>query len=399
MIGALCTFDSGILILPAMSLPDHLRVDHPDQLALVATALGVAPWVALDSESNSMFVYREQVCLIQINAGGAFFVIDPLALGVAAGQTPSTVLEPLRAELERTDRPLYLHGGEYDAACMRRDFAIAMGGVWDTQQAASLLGWPKTGYGSLVEAMTGVVLGKAWATYDWATRPLHPEALAYAIDDVVYLPGIAATLKAAVAAADIEDEVGQANRVVAASGWNGGFDPAGMWRIRDVNALGPDGLRVLARLYAWRDGAAQAENLPAGRMINNEVLGLLARHPPVTLADLRKSRLKGYIVDRYGNALLEAMALATGDPVPARLAFLRMTPEAQTREQRLKTWRRDEAERRTKADGRTVPLQLVLPARALEHLTLHGAGDLAAVPQLGARRAARYGDALLGVCG
>ena len=144
-----------------MPIPDHLRIDHPDQLHLVAEALAAAPWVAVDSESNSMFVYREQVCLIQINAGGAFFVIDPLALGVVAGQTPSTVLEPLRAELERTDRILYLHGGEYDAACMRRDFDIAMGGVWDTQQAASLLGWPKTGYGSLVEAMTGVVLGKA----------------------------------------------------------------------------------------------------------------------------------------------------------------------------------------------------------------------------------------------
>jgi ribonuclease D len=382
-----------------MSVTQHLRIDHPGQLTAVADALAAAPWVALDSESNSMFVYREQVCLIQINAGGAFFVIDPLALGVVAGQTPSAVLEPLRAQLERTDRPLYLHGGEYDAACMRRDFGIAMGGVWDTQQAASLLGWPKTGYGSLVEAMAGVVLGKAWATYDWATRPLHPEALAYAVDDVVYLPGIAETLKTAVAAADIEDEVDQANRVVAASGWNGGFDPAGMWRIRDVNALGPDGLRVLARLYAWRDQAAQAENLPAGRMINNEVLALLARHPPHSPADLRKSRLKGYIVDRYGPALLEAIAVAKDDPVPQRREMLRMSPESQAREQRLKVWRREEAERRTRAEGRTVPLQLVLPARALEHLTLHGATDLAAVPQLGTRRSARYGDVLLGLCG
>lgn len=382
-----------------MTVPDHLRIDHPDELPIVADALAAAPWVALDSESNSMFVYREQVCLIQINAGGAFFVIDPLALGVVAGQTPSAVLTPLRAELERTDRPLYVHGGEYDAACLRRDFGIGLGRVWDTQQAASLLGWPKTGYGSLVEAMTGVVLGKAWATYDWATRPLHPEALAYAIDDVVYLPGIAETLKTAVAAADIEDEVEQANRVVAASGWNGGFDPAGMWRIRDVAALGSDGLRILARLYAWRDEAARAENLPPGRMVNNEVLSLLTRHRPASLADLRKSRLKSFIVERYGAALLEAIALAKDDPVPMRKEFARMTPESQAREQRLKVWRREEAERRSKADGRTVPLQLVLPARALEHLTLYGAADLAAVPQLGARRSARYGGVLLGLCG
>jgi hypothetical protein len=35
----------------------------------------------------------------------------------------------------------------------------------------------------------------------------------------------------------------------------------------------------------------------------------------------------------------------------------------------------------------------------LEHLKRHGAGDLAAVPQLGAKRIARYGDKLKQLCG
>ena len=382
-----------------MPLPDHLRVDTPEGLAVVAEALAAAPWVALDSESNSMFVYREQVCLLQINAGGSFFVVDPLALGVVAGQTPSQALAPLRAGLERADRPLYVHGGEYDVACLRRDFGIALGGVWDTQQAASLLGRPKTGYGSLVEALTGVLLGKAWATYDWATRPLNPAALAYAVDDVVYLPALAENLKAAVVAADIEDEVSQANAVVAASAWNGGFDVDGVWRMRDLDALAPDALRILVRLYAWRDAAAVIENLPPGRMVNNEVLLLIARHKPTSLVELKKARLKGFVIERYGAGLLQAIALAKDGPPPVRPELVPLSSSAQAREQRLKTWRREEAERRTKTDERTVPLQLVLPARALDHLKLHGAADLDAVPQLGARRAARYGEVLRALCG
>ncbi len=377
---------------------EHRRIDHPDQLSLVADALGAAPWVALDSESNSMFVYREQVCLLQINAGGSFFVVDPLALGVVAGQTPSTVLAPLRPGLERSDRPLYLHGGEYDVACLRRDFDIALGGVWDTQQAASLLGWPKTGYGSIVEALCGVVLGKAWATYDWATRPLDPAALAYAVDDVVYLPKIAETLRAAVVATDIEDEVSQAHRVVAASAWSGGFDPEALWRMREVDALDPAGLRVLARLCAWRDEAASMENLPPGRMVNNEVLLLIARHRPRSLVELKKARLKSFVAAHHGASLLAAIAAAEHDEAPVRPAPPSTTTAILAREQRLKAWRRTEAERRSKIEERVVPLQLVLPARSLDHLKIHGAGDLATVPQLGLRRSERYGEVLRDLC-
>ena len=381
-----------------MPVPEHQRINHPAGLDDVAAALAAAPWVALDSESNSMFVYCEQVCLLQINAGGAFFVIDPIALGVVAGQTPADVLAPLKAGLERHDRPLFLHGGEYDVACLRRDFGIALGGVWDTQQAASLLGWPRTGYGSLVEALAGVVLGKAWATYDWATRPLAEAALAYAIDDVVYLPAIAQTLQAAVNAADIDDEVNEANAVVAASAWNGGFDPQGVWRLRDIDGLSADALKVLARLYAWRDAAAAAENLPPGRMVNNEVLLLIARHRPTSMGELKKARLKSFVIDGHGAALLDAMAQAKGDPPVERPEVTALSSAGQACEQRLKTWRREEAERRTKSCERTVPLQLVLPARAIDHLKVHGASDLAAVPQLGKRRATLYGDVLRTLC-
>ena len=45
-----------------------------------------------------------------------------------------------------------------------------------------------------------------------------------------------------------------------------------------------------------------------------------------------------------------------------------------------------------------MPPVVVLPPRALEYLSEHGAGDLSAAPQLGEKRAARYGDALRRAC-
>ena len=54
----------------------------------------------------------------------------------------------------------------YDVGLLRRDYGIQPGAVWDSQQAASLLGWPQTGYGRLVERLCGVSLAKGHALYD-----------------------------------------------------------------------------------------------------------------------------------------------------------------------------------------------------------------------------------------
>jgi len=379
-------------------VPPHRFIVDDDGLHGLADALREAPWVALDTESNSMFVHREQVCLLQLNVGGVLFVVDPLAFGVDPRRTPSSALEALRAGLGRTDRPLWLHGGEYDVACLRRDFGIVLGGIWDTQQAASLLGWSKTGYGSVVEQVCGVALGKAFAQYDWATRPLEPAALAYAIDDVVYLPRVAEVLRRAVVEADIVDEVAEQNAVVAATGWSGGFDPSALWRLRDVERAPPEALKLLARLLRWREDAAAVANVPPGRLVNNEVLLAIARHPPTSVADLKRAGVKASVLGRHGDDALHAIRAAAFDDVPQRPRAVPPTPAMVARESRLKSWRREESERRSRDEGRVVPLQLVLPARSLDHLRVHGADDLASTPQLGARRSARYGDVLRRLC-
>ena len=63
--------------------------------------------------------------------------------------------------------------------------------VFDTQLAAAFLGLrQQISYGSLVESYCDVHLAKAESLTDWSRRPLDPEQLTYAEDDVRYLPGI-----------------------------------------------------------------------------------------------------------------------------------------------------------------------------------------------------------------
>jgi len=373
-----------------MTMPDHQWIDQPGQLAQVVDALTSAPWVAIDTESNSMFVYRERMCLLQINAGGRLFVIDGLAL---APEAPSNALDSLKSQFERRDRPLFLHGGEYDVAVFRRDFGITLQGVWDSQQAASLLGWEKTGYGAAVERICQVVLDKAWTQYDWSSRPIAPGALQYALDDVVYLPQVGAALQAEIESHDLVEEMQIACQAVAEASWSGGFDPAGFWRIKGVRELKPHSQSVLAALWVWRDQLARNANLPPGRLINNQLLFTLARIAPTNYGLLKKLGMRGWFMSEHGQALIDCVKGASADPasLPPRPRARDVAEHEEARETRLKDWRRSEAERRQ------VPLQVVLPARSLEYLKQHGVTDQE-IPQLGAKRLRLYGDDLRRLC-
>lgn len=378
-----------------MTLPAHTWIETADRLPALAAKMAAAPWIALDTEANSMFVYREQVCLMQVNVAGELFLIDTLAIAKAGDS-----LTALKGPLEDPTRTVWLHGGEYDVGTIKRDYGISLAGVWDSQQAASLLGWERTGYGSVVEKLCGIALDKAYTHYDWGTRPIENGALHYALDDVIHLPGVCEKLRAEVKAANLEEEIAIANQAVEATGWSGGFDPAGVWRIKGIREVPRHHLPLLFALYLWRDGLAREANQPPGRLLNNELMLAIVRNAPTNFQLLKKLGLRGWFMSAHGESLIETIKKALSEPptMPERPRQREVQPEEEQRETRLKDWRRSEAENRTKAEGRPVPLQVVLPAKALEYLKQHGAGDLSAVPQLGAKRAARYGAKLQELC-
>ena len=62
------------------SLPPPVWVADPASLALLARSLARQPRLAVDTESNSLHAYREQVCLIQFSTPQTDYLVDPLAL-------------------------------------------------------------------------------------------------------------------------------------------------------------------------------------------------------------------------------------------------------------------------------------------------------------------------------
>ncbi|HLT39714.1 MAG TPA: ribonuclease D [Enhygromyxa sp.] len=367
-------------------LPEHSWVRDAAALAELAAALREAPWVGLDSEANSMFAYRERVCLIQLNVGGSLWLIDPLALARA-----DATLAELAAPLADPELRIWLHGGGNDVAGLARDFDLQLTNVFDTQQAASFLGWQRTGYAAVVEAVCEVPLAKEHTQYDWGRRPIDAEALRYALDDVIHLPEIGAELSGLIRAADLEEELELANRSIEqARAHEHGFDPTRMWKLEGATQLRGDRASVLAALYAWRDQKGRELDFPPGRLIANEPLVYLASRAPTDAEALRRIRLRGAFMREHGDELLEVIRKALADPpaLPERPKRKRNPAAQVARDKALRSWRREEAERRE------LPAHVILPPRALQWIATYGAAALDQCPELGAKRIERYGATL-----
>ena len=367
---------------------DYRLVEAESELVELANELLRAPAHAFDSESNSGFTYRERLCLFQFNVAGRLWLVDLVALAEAG-----VGLEPLRESLESPRHTTWVHGGEFDVGSLKRDFEISIGGLWDTQQAATFLGWEKTGYGAVVERVCSVALEKAYAHYDWGRRPIEAKPLRYALDDVRYLPRVAAELERRVEAAGLSDEVGVANAAVMAATWSSPSNGRGFWRLKGVHKLDEAQRRRLAALFEWREVEARRRDVPPGRLLHPEKLLALARRPPRDPAQARSLGLRGRTA-AYAEELVEVLEHARRHPpeIPPRPTGPRQTPGEARRLKALKAWRRNESE------TRGVPPLVVLPPTAMQHLARHGAKRLDEVPQLGAKRAALYGEVLARIC-
>lgn len=322
-------------------------VDRPVALQAMIARLQGEPALALDTESNSLFVYREQVCLIQISVPGADYLIDPLALD------DISALRPLLADPEVLK---VCHGAEYDLISLYRDFHFTLTNLFDTMWASRILGWPAHGLGDVLRLRFGVTLDKRFQRANWAIRPLPPEQLDYARLDTHYLLPLQA-----VQAAELE-QTGRWRQAqhrftrLAQTRWEiRPFSPDGFWRVPGVHELDDAGRGVLRALYLLREQQAEATNRPPFKLLSNGALLLLSEQRPRSIEELRQLRGVGStLVRRHGPAVLEA--IRRGERQPLRWEQRphtgnnshngRPSPDAQARFGALRTWRNAEAERR-----------------------------------------------------
>ena len=138
--------------------------------------------LAVDTEFLREKTYHPKLCLVQVASADECAAIDPLLV--------DDLSSLVRLLTDETVTKVF-HASSQDLEVLYDGLGCITTPVFDTQLAASFLGLrQQMSYGALVEAYTGVHLAKAEALTDWSRRPLDPEQLSYAEDDVRYLPGI-----------------------------------------------------------------------------------------------------------------------------------------------------------------------------------------------------------------
>jgi ribonuclease D len=290
------------------SLPHPIWVDTSVGFRAMLAHLQGQPALAVDTESNSLYVYEEQVCLIQISVPEADYLVDPLTLHDLSG------LGPLLADPKVLK---VLHGAEYDVSVLHRDFGFTIANLFDTMWASRILGWPSHGLAALLKAYFGVSLNKKYQRANWGIRPLPPEQLDYARLDTHYLLPLH----------DIQaEELGRAKRWSQArhrfaklvkTRWEAkGFDPEGFWRLTGVRDLDDVGRGVLRELYVLRDQLARSENRPPFKVLSNRAMVGLSQQRPQRYQQL--PLVKGVsrrMVGRYGRGLLKAIQRGMENPL------------------------------------------------------------------------------------
>ena len=118
------------------TLPPPVWVNTKQTLQKLMDDLVTQTRVAVDTESNSLQAFREQVCLVQFSTTNADYLVDPLVL------KDLSLLAPIFSDpkIEKI-----FHAAEYDLICLRRDFHFSFANLFDTMQAARVLGYPAVG--------------------------------------------------------------------------------------------------------------------------------------------------------------------------------------------------------------------------------------------------------------
>ncbi len=388
-------------MIESSSPPDPtppLLVETRAELERLAEAVRQASRIALDVEANSLFAYRERVCVVQVTVGTRNFIVDPLAV---------EDLSPLARAIDREDVEVLFHGGDYDIALLSREHAFRFHRVFDTMIAATILGEEKVGLADLVREATGVELDKKFQKADWGKRPLTAEQLDYLHRDTAYLPLLRDRLGARLAEEDLVEEGDiEFRRLAGRQGMEPVFDPEGWRGLKGANRLDAAGRAILRRLWVWRDAEAARLDRPPFKVLPPRMMVDLALRPP---RDPRRPEdlrvVPAGIRRRFGSPILGAvrdgLADADGGREPPKGERVRVdAAEAarrkvvRAREDALRAWRRKEAR------ARGVPNLVVLPNRALgriAHEIPGGTEQLAADPDVGPKRAERYGEAILEV--
>jgi ribonuclease D len=339
------------------TLSPPIWVDRQAAFKQMVADLLVQPRVSVDTESNSLHAYREQVCLVQFSTPTTDYILDPFVF------EDLSALGPLFSDpkIEKI-----FHAAEYDLICLKRDFDFEFANLFDTMYAARVLGYPFVGLDNMLSEKLDIKVDKRHQKADWAARPLTPSQIDYARFYTHYLIKLRDILekeleekgRLQLAREDFSRacKVEQPREKVNGASWR---------RFSSRKDVSIRELTILSELCNFRDQVAEHMDRPPFKVVDDDTLLAIARNIPEKDVDLSAMGLSPKQIRLWGDEIIAAVKRGMEAPLVIREQARRPSDAMLRRLEKLKHWRK------TQAKVLGVESDVVLPKVYLNSLAEH----------------------------
>jgi len=234
--------------------------------------------VALDTEANSnRHAYGFQLSLVQINDVSDIILVDALQINNRT----------LRRFFENRNILKVMYDAPHDIYLLKNANGIDLKSVLDLRPGVELLSFEKKDLHSVIRAELGVKLEKKrkFQTHNWLRRPIDPEALNYAANDVRYLLRLKDIILSKLHKKKQMDSFILENLRIQNKDYSE-VPEERYKKVKGFNQLVDSEKKLFQRLYSVRDKYAQLVNMASHNLINNQLLLRMAKHE-LTPGELR----------------------------------------------------------------------------------------------------------------
>ncbi len=255
-----------------------------EQLSELCASLATAGEIALDTEFVSEDTYLPELCVIQVATRNRLAVIDVRSI---------SEINAFWSLIAEGSSEVVVHAAREELCFCLTAIGQPIGRMFDTQIAAGLVGaeYP-AGYASLVSRYLGTQPDKGQTRTDWRRRPLTRAQVRYALEDVRYLLPLRDALSA---------ELGRLGRVSWLAEEMAAFQQGVQqsrtrqrWRkTSGISGLSQRSLAIAREIWLWRDEEARRRNIPAKRVLRDDLLIEIAKRRSADAEVIRSIRGMG----------------------------------------------------------------------------------------------------------
>lgn len=263
--------------------------------------------ISIDTEFHRRFTYFAKLSIIQLVTNDNQIIIDYLS-GVDVTPLKNILLDVKILKI--------FHSAREDFEIFYRLFGILPNNIFDTQIAASFCGFgTSVSYSDLCQEVCGITIDKKYQKANWLRRPIKPEMLEYAINDVQYLEPIYQYLQSKlIERSSIEEYNKKLENLLLSKNFITNLEKAWLRvKFQKGSKVFNKRMQVIA---AFREECARTTDIPKRHFASDKDLIKICEHLPTTESELTKLNLDSshFKKVKYKNKLFDLCA-ALGDDI------------------------------------------------------------------------------------